>query len=375
MLDEISQAVLAREEVVKYLRGGYGGESGAQARERVYAYLEELRTTQRYGMYRALQHPLYPILRKIERIPEQLQHANAAVRDDHRVVYISNHKSHIDYLVEPLVLDDNQIRPPLIAAGINLFGGPLGLIQRHVIGAIPIRRNTKDPVYLVTLKAYVAEILKKQDLFFYPEGGRSYSGELKPFKTGLIHSALIADCPNVVLLPAAIAYDLVLEDHILARQGVKKQQRPFSRELAEMVRYAVGYRSRAFVTFGAPIHIDQRAIESRRDVLELTRLLRARIGAQYKVLPAAIFAAAMRPSITRRDLESRIDRLLGELAARHANLGVSSGRQAIEEAAEPLELRGIIVVERGRFRVRERNVLRYYARTIEHLHPPAGRTH
>jgi 1-acyl-sn-glycerol-3-phosphate acyltransferase len=359
MLDEISQAVLAREEVVKYLRGGYGGESGAQARERVYAYLEELRTTQRYGMYRALQHPLYPILRKIERIPEQLQHANAAVRD-HRVVYISNHKSHIDYLVEPLVLDDNQIRPPLIAAGINLFGGPLGLIQRHVIGAIPIRRNTKDPVYLVTLKAYVAEIL---------------SGELKPFKTGLIHSALIADCPKVVLLPAAIAYDLVLEDHILARQGIKKQQRPFSRELAEMVRYAVGYRSRAFVTFGAPIHIDQRAIESRRDVLELTRLLRARIGAQYKVLPTAIFAAAMRPSITRRDLESRIDRMLGELAARHANLGVASGRQAIEEAAEPLELRGIIVVERGRFRVRERNVLRYYARTIEHLHPPAGRTH
>jgi hypothetical protein len=30
----------------------------------------------------------------------------------------------------------------------------------------------------------------------------------------------------------------VLEDHILAKQGVKKIQRPFTRELAEMVRYA-----------------------------------------------------------------------------------------------------------------------------------------
>jgi glycerol-3-phosphate O-acyltransferase len=374
MLDEISQAVLAREEVVKYLRGGYGGESGAQARERVYAYLEELRTTQRYGMYRALQHPLYPILRKIERIPEQLQHVYATV-PGHRIVYISNHKSHIDYLVEPLVLDDNQIRPPLIAAGINLFGGALGLIQRHVTGAIPIRRNTKDPAYLVTLKAYVAEILKKQDLFFYPEGGRSYSGELKPFKTGLIHSALTADCPKVVLLPAAIAYDLVLEDHILARQGIKKQQRPFARELAEMVRYAVGYRSRAFVTFGAPIEVDHRAMESRSEALELTRLVRAKIGVLHKVLPTAVFAAAMRPSIGRRDLEGRIDRLLGELAARHANLGVSSGQQAVEEAAEPLETRGIIVAERGRFRVRERNVLRYYSRTIAHLHAPPGRAH
>ena len=59
MLDEISQAVLEREEVLRYLRGDYG-EHGEQARERIYAYLDELRTTQRYPIYRALQHPLYP---------------------------------------------------------------------------------------------------------------------------------------------------------------------------------------------------------------------------------------------------------------------------------------------------------------------------
>ena len=189
MLDEISQAVLAREEVVRYLRGGYG-DSGAQARERIYGYLDELRTTQRHKFYRALQHPLYPILRKIERIAREP--APRQQRDARRtaIVYASNHKSHTDYLVEPLVLDDNGIRPPLIAAGINLFGGPLGLIHRHVTGAIPIRRNTKDPAYLITLKAYVAEILKKHDLFFYPEGGRSYSGELKAAKTGLLNAAL-----------------------------------------------------------------------------------------------------------------------------------------------------------------------------------------
>jgi glycerol-3-phosphate O-acyltransferase len=373
MLDELTEAVLAREEVVKYLRGGLG-DSRAHARERIYGYLDELRTTQRYPIYRALQHPLYPILRKIERIAENLHHVVAAVRD-HRVVYASNHKSHIDYLVEPLVLDDNGVRPPLIAAGINLFGGPLGLIHRHVTGAIPIRRNTKDPAYLITLKAYVAEILKKHDLFFYPEGGRSYSGELKPAKTGLIHAALTAEQPNLVIIPVAIAYDLVLEDHILAKQRVKKTQRPFTRELAEMVRYAVGYWSRAFVTFGAPIRAADCDPHSRSDVLELTRLIRARIGALYKVLPTAVFAAAMRPSVSRRDLEERIDRLLDELAARHANLGVTSGRQAVEEAAEPLELRNIVVLEQGRFRVRDRSVLRYYARTIEHLLAPTGRTH
>jgi glycerol-3-phosphate O-acyltransferase len=373
MLDDITQAVLAREEVAKYLRGGYG-ETGAQARERIYAYLDELRTTQRYKIYRALQHPLYPILRKIERKPENLHHVLNAVHT-HRIMYASNHKSHTDYLVEPLVLDDNGVRPPVIAAGINLFAGPLGLLHRYVTGAIPIRRNTKDPAYLITLKAYVAESLKRHDLLFYPEGGRSYSGELKPVKTGLISAALAAECPNLVIIPAAIAYDLVLEDHILAPQRIKKRQRPFARELAEMVRYAVGYRSRAYVTFGAPIPVGDRPTPSRGDLVELSRIVRARIGALYKVLPTAVFAAAMRPSIGRRDLETRIDRLIGELAARRANLGVMSGRQAIDEAAEPLETRGIIVIERGRFRVRDRNVLRYYGRTVEHLLVTTGRTH
>src|SRR6476619_2320165 len=362
MLDDISQAVLAREDVLKY------------PRERVNEYLEELRTTQRHGLYRALQHPLYPILRKIERRTENLHHVVSAAQS-HRIVYASNHKSHIDYLVEPLALDDNGVRPPLIAAGINLFGGPLGLLHRHITGAIPIRRNTKDPAYLVTLKAYVAEILQKHDLFFYPEGGRSYSGELKAAKTGLLHAALQAERDDLVIVPVAIAYDLVLEDHILAHQSVKKRQRPFTREIAEMVRYAVGYRSRAFTTFGAPISAASVDAHSRTEVLELAREVRARTGALYKVLPTAVFAAAMRPSITRRDLESRIDRLIEELAAHHANLGVTTGRQAVDEAAEPLETRGIIVVDRGRFRVRERTVLRYYARTIEHLLVTTGRTH
>src|SRR3979411_3460712 len=99
MLDDISQAVLEREEVLRYLRGDYGAR-GDQARERIYGYLDELRTTQRYPIYRALQHPLYPILRKIERIDENLHHVVAATRGN-RVVYASNHKSNTDYLVEP----------------------------------------------------------------------------------------------------------------------------------------------------------------------------------------------------------------------------------------------------------------------------------
>lgn len=374
MLDEISRAVLSRDEIARYLAGG-DPERGRDARERIEGYLEELRTTQRYSMYRALKHPVYLLLRTVERIGEQVDVAKAAARAG-RVVYAANHRSHLDYLVAPLVLDDNGIRPPIIAAGINMFGGPLGLLNRHVTGALPIRRNSRDPLYLLTLKAYVAELLRKHDLFLFPEGGRSYSGEMKPPKTGLLHAALLAEHPRVLIVPTAISYDLVLEDYVLSRQKVKRAQRPFSRELAEMVRYSVGYRSRAFVTFGQPISIDGVDPTSRRAVLDLGHTIMAAIGRIFKVLPTAVVACAMRPSITRRELEQRAADVVEALAAGGANLAVTDGAAAVDAAMAPLEARGILVVEGDRIRVRDRNALRYYARSLDHLlASPSPHTH
>jgi len=371
--ETIVEAVLAREDVTRFLEGSHGLK-GETARTRVMQYLDELQTTQRYELYRALEYPLYPILRKIERVGER-QHLAVEAAKKGRVVYASNHRSHIDYLVEPLVLDDAGIRPPIIAAGINLFGGPLGLIHKHVTGALPIRRNTKDPAYLVTLKAYVSELLHRHDLFFYPEGGRSYSGELKPIKSGLLTAALDAQVAGLMLVPCAVAYDLVLEDHVIARQRIKRNQKAFSREIAELVRYAVGYRSRAFVTFGTPIAIDHIHADNKKAVVDLTRHVRVEIGRLFKVLPTAILAAAMSRSMSRADLKARINDLLDTLRAADANLGVTSADDVIEQATEPLATRNIIVVEHGRYRVRERNVLRYYGRSIAHLLSPPGSTH
>ena len=366
MSDDITAAVLAREEVARYLRSA-DGEADADVHTRVLGYLDELRTTQRYPFYKALKHPLYPIFRKIDRIDEHLERVVAATARGH-VVYVSNHKSHLDYLVEALALLDNGIRPPVIAAGINLFGGPLGIINRHVTGAIPIRRNSKDPAYLVTLKAYVAELLQRRDLLFYPEGGRSYSGELKPSKMGLLHAALQADRSQLMVIPMAVAYDLVLEDRMLSSQGQKHRQRPFRHELAEMVGLAVGYQSRAFVTFGQPIALTEYDPENKRDLVRLAHRIQAAIGLLYKVLPTAIIAQAMRPAIDRPTLAARADALIRRLEARGANLAVMTGPRALEEGLEPMIERGILAIDvRGLVRVRNRQMLRYYARTIQHL--------
>ena len=369
-MDDIGQAVLARGEVIEYLRGGEHAASPG-ARARVAEYLDELRTTQRYRFYRALQHPLYPILRKVTRITEHIDRATDATSRG-QVVYVSNHKSHVDYLIEPLVMDDHGIRPPLIAAGINLFSGPIGMLNRHITGAIPIRRNSKDPLYLVTLRAYVAELLKRRDLLYYSEGGRSYSGELKSPKTGLLQAALAADRSQIAVLPMAVAYDLVLEDRMLARQAVKREHRAFSQELGEMVRHAVGFRTRAFITFGHPIPLMDFQPDSRRDLVRLTHRIQDEVGVLYKVLPTALVAATIKPGMTRGELAGRIDDLLAVLRP-GANLAVTSGRQAADEGVDLLIERNILVAERARLRVRDRITLKYYARTIEHLVPARGK--
>jgi hypothetical protein len=161
---------------------------------------------------------------------------------------------------------------------------------------------------------------------------------------------------------------------VLSHQGAKRRQRPFGREIAEMVRYAVGYQSRAFVTFGKPIPLTGWTADARRDVMDLAHLVRDTIGRLHKVLPTAVVAAAMRPSIERRDLENRAEDVIGIVRAAGANLGVTSGREAVELGAPMLADRGIIHVERGSlFRVRERTVLRYYGRMLQHLLTGPGR--
>jgi len=369
--DDITAAVLARDDVARYVQA-HASDAKA-ARQQVETYLGELRTTQRYRFYRALQHPLYPILRKVTRVPEHIEHVKAAAARGH-IVYVSNHKSHLDYLIEPLMLDDHGIRPPLMAAGINLFGGPLGLLHRHVTGAIPIRRNSKDPIYLITLKAYVAELLKRRDILYYAEGGRSYSGEMKSPKTGLLQAALQADRASLSVVPMAVSYDLVLEDRILSREAVRRRARPFTQELAEMIRHAVGYRARAFVTFGPAIPLSEYDPESRRDLVSLVHRIQHDVGRLYKVLPTALVASAMRPQITRSELAARVDDVIAVCAAEHGNLAVKNGREAVDEGVEALIERGVLVAERQKLRVRDRVVLRYYARTIEHLTAGKGRT-
>ena len=69
----------------------------------------------------------------------------------------------------------------------------------------------------------------------------------------------------------------------------------------------------------------------------------------------------------RADLIARVDELIVAFHAEGANLAVRSGTEAVDEGVSQLAERHVLVQDRHRLRVRDRIVLRYYARTVQHL--------
>ena len=78
----------------------------------------------------------------------------------------------------------------------------------------------------------------------------------------------------------------------------------------------------------------------------------------------------MRPSMPRTALVSEVQRLIDRLAASGANLETTDAAAAVTFALAAFEERGVLQPEGSIVRVRDRFVLRYYARQLKHLLDP-----
>jgi glycerol-3-phosphate O-acyltransferase len=132
------------------------------------------------------------------------------------VVFVSCHRSHLDYLVVPYILFLHDMVTPHIAAGVNLSFWPAGPLLRSG-GAFFIRRSFRgDALYSVCLRKYVEYLLKnKYNIKFFIEGTRSRSGKMLAPAYGFLKMILQAQrgkvCEDIALIPVSICYDEVPE--------------------------------------------------------------------------------------------------------------------------------------------------------------------
>jgi len=99
---------------------------------------------------------------------------------DHLLLFLWSHKSHMDSFVFLLSLYQNHFRPlPLIFAGINMNFLGFGALARRV-GAIFLRRTfQEDPIYKLVFRRYIDFLIRnRMPLSWSIEGTRSRTGKL-----------------------------------------------------------------------------------------------------------------------------------------------------------------------------------------------------
>ncbi len=179
----------------------------------------------------------------------------------HEIVYVPNHRSHIDYLLLSYILYHEGLATPYIAAGVNLNFFPAGKIFRSS-GAFFIRRTFKgNKLYATLFKSYLAELFHQgYPVEYFIEGGRSRTGRILPPKTGMMAMTLDAISETnrpISIVPVYIGYDNVIEvdTYMKELKGAKKEKE--NAFLVFRVLKKLRNLGKGFVTFGEPISLNK----------------------------------------------------------------------------------------------------------------------
>lgn len=175
------------------------------------------------------------------------------------LVFVSCHRSHLDYLVIPYILFDHDMVTPHIAAGINLSFWPFGPIARSA-GAFFIRRSFRgDVLYSTALRKYIEYLLTHRfNIKFFIEGTRSRSGKMLPPAYGILKMVTEAQRHKVVddiaLIPVSITYDEVPEERSYSREIAGGQKTKESAKALLKSRDIVQRNfGKVYVRFGTPV--------------------------------------------------------------------------------------------------------------------------
>jgi glycerol-3-phosphate O-acyltransferase len=158
---------------------------------------------------------------------------------DKQILYFSNHISLADFLIEGYVIWNEKLPIPRFLAGENLNHWPFTNLWKKS-GAISIDRNMKGHNYWGVFYDVVQEGLEKgESLLVYPEGGRSYSGELnEKLKKGALKQVLKAvdNGADIFGVPIFMDYDNRIEERFLDRVRKNKIERD------EHLKSSISYR-------------------------------------------------------------------------------------------------------------------------------------
>ena len=322
-----------------------------------------------------------------------------SVSSDDSVIFMSNHRSNIDYLLITYLTSQRT----MLSFGVGEWSGifPIRQLMRSA-GGYFIRRDSTDPLYRQALARYVQMATEARvPHAIFPEGALSPDGAVHPARFGLLSYITRyfnpATSPDLVIIPISTNYDRVAEDSNMLKHDsaeFREKGKLFviwsgikfgSRALFEVIlqRRSFGY---ACANFGKPVSFKSWLKQEKVDWIKLDRSQRfevlSRFGNQLMadieslipVTPVAVLAHVLMTTS-----ENGLDKnqLLKEFqaciqTAKQNNAFVvlprNNEQEALEQSLELTLLRGLVDHDGQRYRPAsdKKALLSYYAKSIEH---------
>jgi len=250
------------------------------------------------------------------------------------LVFISNHRSYMDFLILTYMIVAYGLEPPYIAASEDFLKVPIISTMFRSVGAFFIKRRHKtDPIYHAILREYTKHILMEgNSLEFYIEGKRSRRGKLLKPKLGmlkiLVEALVEKRVKEINVVPVSIAYERVLEAESFIQEfvGEGKVGESLSRLIkgASTLTHTYGI---VHLSFSSPIKLSEFVEEGKvKDgLLSLGNKILYDISSNMHVMATEIVASLIivKKRLTFKELAADFDIIRKELIRRGIKIVLS----------------------------------------------------
>ena len=283
------------------------------------------------------------------------------------IVFVSCHRSHLDYLVVPYVLFTEDMVTPHIAAGVNLSFWPVGYFLRKG-GAFFIRRSFRgNELYALLLKKYIEFLLKnKHNIKFFIEGTRSRSGKMLPPAYGILKMIMESyrsrTLDDIALIPVSICYDEVFEEGSYSKElqggkkekesatGLIKSRKIVKRNIGKVyVRFAEAFSVKDIVQKADELNVDPK-LALQKTAFQICKSINDVSPITPKSIVAGILLAHREPTLSLSEILKIAERMAEYVT--YSGMSLSTGqksgfRAAVESTIKSLQKKGYVSVSEG----------------------------
>lgn len=324
--------------------------------------------------------------------------------EDGRVMLVSTHRSHMDYVAGGLELATYGLKDMRFAAGDNLTRIPWFGKKIREMGSFSVfRGKASQRSYLFKLCDQVKRLLVGgAKIVVYPEGGRSYSGRMMEIRTGITGAAVVAQQEDpstpVYYLPATMAYDFIPEVPyfpllLKGRAWRDGKNGPFKRFLGSLLYYGADIWAFFKVAFnrhpdkirmiiGDPLRVDDLTnvkanyregarngfLANRVSIQECADKIYVLFKKMMPIMPQHLVAALLNEgnSATADALVALVEKL-ESLGGNVEYVKGMSGSELLDRGAKLLKRHGAVSIRRRGVKIKNSMTVAYFAGAVDDL--------